>query len=136
MPSRSKAITDDLLMTLIKQYLPKVQLVYLFGSRASKQDQVDSDWDFAVLNVSTIGDQERWDIAQELADKLNADVDLVDLLSASTVLKMQVVNGGRLLYGETGVADVFETQTYSMYGRLQESRSDIISHFAERIKNG
>jgi len=60
---------------------------------------------------------------------LNADVDLVELLSASTVINMQVVSKGRLLYGDINIKDVYETKVYSMYGRLQESRQDIIEQF-------
>jgi predicted nucleotidyltransferase len=101
----------------------------LFGSRADGSHKPSSDWDIGVLGLNKLDNVQRWDLAQELASLLNTDVDLVDLLSASTVLNMQVVSKGQLLYGDINIRDVFETKVYSMYGRLQESRQDIIEQF-------
>jgi predicted nucleotidyltransferase len=113
----------------IKQILPDMQLIYLFGSRADGSQKPSSDWDVALLGQQKLDNVQRWELAQELALLLNADVDLVDLLSASTVLNMQVVSKGRLLYGDINIKDIFETKVYSMYSRLQESRLDIIEQF-------
>jgi len=115
----------------LKQALPDTQLIYLFGSRADGSEKADSDWDIALLGQEKMDNVQRWQLAQELASLLNADVDLVDLLTSSTVLNMQVVSKGRLLYGDINTKDVFETKVYSMYGRLQESRHDIIEKFLE-----
>jgi predicted nucleotidyltransferase len=113
----------------LKQALPETQLIYLFGSRSDGSHKSSSDWDIALLGQKPLDNVRRWELAQELASLLNTDVDLVDLVdlvSASTVLNMQVVSKGRLLYGDVNVRDVYETKVYSMYGRLQESRQDII----------
>jgi len=117
------------IVDFLRQGLPDIQLIYLFGSRADGSQKPNSDWDIALLGQQPLDNVQRWELAQELASLLNADVDLVDLLSASTVLNMQVVSKGRLLYGEINIQDVFETKVYSMYGRLQESRQDIIEQF-------
>ncbi len=117
------------IVDFLRQGLPDIQLIYLFGSRADGSQKPNSDWDIALLGQQPLDNVQRWELAQELATLLNADVDLVDLLSASTVLNMQVVFKGRLLYGEINIKDVFETKVYSMYGRLQESRQDIIEQF-------
>jgi predicted nucleotidyltransferase len=117
------------IVAYLKQTLPDIQLIYLFGSRADGSHKPSSDWDVGLLGLKKLDNVQRWDLAQELASLLNADVDLVDLLSASTVLNMQVVSKGQLLYGDINIRDVFETKVYSMYGRLQESRQDIIEQF-------
>lgn len=119
------------IIDLLKLSLPDTQLIYLFGSRADNSYKPSSDWDIAVLGTGKLDNVQRWELAQELASLLNADVDLVDLLSTSTVFNMQVVSKGQLLYGDINIKDVYETKVYSMYGRLQESREDIIEQFLE-----
>jgi predicted nucleotidyltransferase len=117
------------IVAYLKQTIPDIQLIYLFGSRADGSHKPSSDWDIGLLGLNKLDNVQRWEMAQELASLLNTDVDLVDLSSASTVLNMQVVSKGQLLYGDINIRDVFETKVYSMYGRLQESRQDIIEHF-------
>jgi predicted nucleotidyltransferase len=92
----------------LKQALPAPQLIYLFGSRFDGSQKSNSDWDIALLGQKPLDNVQRWELAQELASLLSADVDLVDLLTASTVLNMQVVSKGRLLYGAINIKDVFE----------------------------
>lgn len=125
-PSNKQKIVEYL-----KQALPEIQLIYVFGSRADGSNKSNSDWDIAVLAQQKLDNVRRWEIAQELASLLNTDVDLVDLLASSTVLNMQIVSKGCLLHGDINTKDVFETKVYSMYGRLQESRHDIIEKFME-----
>lgn len=125
-PSKEQKIVEYL-----QQTLPKIQLIYVFGSRADGTNKSNSDWDIALLGQEKMDNVQRWQLAQELASLLNADVDLVDLLTSSTVLNMQVASKGHLLYGDINTKDVFETKVYSMYGRLQESRQDIIEKFME-----
>jgi predicted nucleotidyltransferase len=121
---------------LLHQELPEVRLIYLFGSQASGQATDSSDWDIAVLCQQPLDNIVRWNTAQTLASVLDRDVDLVDLLEASTVLQMQVVSQGKLLNGDEQSVHVFETQVYSMYAHLQESRQNIIDQFIGTLKNG
>ena len=116
--------------------LTGLELIYIFGSRANNTSSNESDWDIAVLCNHPIEPIERWNMAQALANKLGSDVDLIDLLQASTVLQMEIVREGFLLKGDQGEADIFETKVFSMYGRLQESRSDIVEQFLDELKNG
>lgn len=116
--------------------LAGLELVYLFGSRADDSGLKKSDWDIAILCEYALGPKDRWDMAQSLANELGVDVDLIDLLQASTVLQMEVVSKGIRLLGNQDIADIFETKVFSMYGRLQESRGDIIEQFLGGIKNG
>lgn len=117
----------------ICQSWPGVQLIYLFGSRANGSAQENSDWDIAILASMSLKNVERWQLAQALAAQLGQDVDLVDLRQASTVLQMQVIDGGQLVFGEQRDASRFEMTVISMYGRLQESRQGIINDFKQRI---
>ena len=124
----------QLIKTTLLEALPEVKLVYLFGSRAKGTANGSSDWDIAVLPRGPLDNTQRWDLAQDLASKLGQDVDLVDLSGASTVLQMQVINDGQLLEGDKQEADVFETQVFSMYAHLQESRQDIVDEFVGSLQ--
>ena len=109
--------------------LSGLRLLYLFGSQASGDARPGSDWDIAFLADDDLDNVDRWHVAEELAAELGQDVDLVDLKEASTVLKMQVVMNGRLLYGESLEADLFASSTMTQYGHLQESRADILKAY-------
>lgn len=124
-------ITDHLTSAL-----PSIKLVYVFGSQAERTAAASSDWDIALLPVEPIDSKQRWDLAQDLANTIGRDVDLVDLSQASTVLQMQVVSKGQLLFGTRSETDVFETQVFSMYAHLQESRQNIIDEFVGNLKDG
>ena len=113
--------------------LPGIKLVYLFGSRARDQAHENSDWDIALLSDSALDTVQTWQLAQDIAATLGAPVDLVDLASASTVLRMQVVTDGILLSGTEMDADRFAMQTYSMYSHLQEARQDIVQDFINNL---
>ncbi len=101
--------------------------IYLFGSVAADAVHESSDIDIAVLPHQPLPAENRWDLQQELAIALRVDVDLVDLLSASTVLRLQVVSTGELLFeGDAYKRAEFEMITFSMYARLNEERREIL----------
>jgi predicted nucleotidyltransferase len=113
----------------IKQLIPNVRLVYLFGSQADGSATPSSDMDIAVLPETKLAPIARFDLEQTLAIKLNQDVDLVDLLTASTVLQNQVIMHGELLLGSENEQTKFEMQVMSMYQHLNEERAGILQEF-------
>ena len=121
------------IVNIIKRYFPRVKLIYLFGSRALKQHTAKSDWDIAVLNEVKIDPLERWKLSELLANECKENVDLVDLLESSTVLKMQIVEKGELLFDQHDYASSFEMQVMGMYGKLQESRKSIMDNFVAKV---
>ena len=121
--------TESHILEYCLKRLSGLRLLYLFGSQASGDARPDSDWDIAFLADGDLDNVSRWHIAEELAAELGQDVDLVDLKEASTVLKMQIVQNGRLLYGDSLGADLFEASTMTQYGHLQESRADILKAY-------
>jgi uncharacterized protein len=63
--------------------------------------------------------------------QLHRDVDLVDLRSASTVMRMQVISTGECLTAADEAARrEFEMYTYSDYARLNEERRDILKRIS------
>jgi predicted nucleotidyltransferase len=121
--------TESHILEYCLKRLSGLRLLYLFGSQASGDARPDSDWDIAFLADGELDNVSRWHIAEELAAELGQDVDLVDLKGASTVLKMQIVQNGRLLYGASLEADLFTASTMTQYGHLQESRADILKAY-------
>ncbi len=131
MPILDKQKLIKCLPKIICQKLPDVKLIYLFGSYATESNTQKSDIDVAVLLTKKLDSIERWQIQNDLADELGREVDLVDLLNASTVMQNQVIHQGVCIYDEANYSPKFEMQVMSMYQHLNEERSDIL----ERYKN-
>ena len=117
------------LVQTVKNLAPDVRLIYLFGSQADGSSTPSSDIDIAVLLEKKLDPVARFDLEQTLAIELNQDVDLVDLLTASTVLQNQVIMHGSLLFGSENEQTKFEMQVMSMYQHLNEERADILREY-------
>jgi predicted nucleotidyltransferase len=113
--------------------VPRVRAIYLFGSRAGGASHRQSDYDFAVLADAPIDAVYRWELAGRLADLVRAEVDLVDLFSASTVMRVQVVSSGQVIYDADPTArSLFEAMALSAYARLNEERRGILEDVRAR----
>ena len=75
-----------------------MKLLYLFGSYASNQAHKESDIDIAILPFKKLSTVKRWEMQQVLAEKLQREVDLIDFLSASTVMQKEIVSKGICLF--------------------------------------
>lgn len=124
----------QIVSTITASY-PTTSAIYLFGSRATEREKADSDWDIALLTAEKLPPLERWQLSGALCELLDGEVDLVDLLTASTVFQMQIVTTGKLLFQQQPATANFEMQVFSMYGRLQESRREIVEQFISETKN-
>lgn len=106
-----------------------VKAIYLFGSYATGTATNASDIDIAVLCNEKIPLLTRWQLQSELAEDFACEVDLVDLLSASTVMQNQIINHGLCLYETSNSSALFEMQVMSMYQHLNDERADILKQF-------
>lgn len=106
-----------------------VKLIILFGSVAKGNDFADSDLDLAFLATHSVSNVQRWELAQELANKLHQEVDLVDLATVNDVFKFQIVSEGKVLYAQDG-ADDFMDRAYTTYLQLNDDRKEIIQNYA------
>ncbi|HZN91603.1 MAG TPA: nucleotidyltransferase domain-containing protein [Myxococcales bacterium] len=115
------------LVQTIRDAVPDVIAVYLFGSMARGDESVRSDLDLAMLGRGPLDPVFRWELQQRLAVAAGCDVDLVDLRAASTVLRVQVLRDAQLLFeSERNARALFEATALSMYARLNEERRGII----------
>lgn len=119
------------LATLLEQACPTVSFAYLFGSYATGHARPDSDIDIAIFTVPPLTNLQRWETAATLARQLNRHVDLVDLRTCSTVLRLQIVTEGKVVLDKHRQTPAFDTTTISMYQHLQESRAELIADFIE-----
>ena len=124
---------DHELIEHIRKSVPSIIALYRFGSQAKGTARPDSDIDLAILARDPIPNIRRFEIAQELAAQLHLDVDLVDLRTASTVMRMQVLSTGTCLDAPDEPAHrEFEMYAYSDYARLNEERREIVKGITER----
>jgi predicted nucleotidyltransferase len=123
---------NDIIHSLLS-FFPGVLAIYQFGSFGTVGEHKESDLDLAILATCPLHSVLCWESAQKIAQRVGYDVDLVDLLSASTVMRLQVVAHGRRLYcaDEIYVGD-FEDRTFSDYARLNEERRCILAAIQER----
>jgi uncharacterized protein len=123
----------DPAVDMLRRELPDCVAIYLFGSRATGTPTPDSDVDLAVLPEAPLADEVRWQLAQTLALALGRDVDLVDLTRASSVMRVQVIDTGKLLYESDAVRrQLFEAHALSDYARLNEERRGILDDIRAR----
>ena len=127
--------TEDQLNTIREFLQQKVSptLVILFGSAAQGRLRPDSDIDLAFLSDRQLNEYDVFMIAQELAELLGQDVDLVYLRNASTVLTAQIIGKGKvILEKDEAQRMAFAMNAFKNYAKLNEERQCILDRFKER----
>lgn len=120
-------MSDNTLIEFVQQAIPDLIALYRFGSQAKGSTRPESDVDLAILARHPLPALRRFELAQELAAQLHHDVDLVDLRTASTVMRMQVISTGECLdTSDESARREFEMYAYSDYARLNEERREIL----------
>jgi len=117
---------EQVVISTLKETIPELSALYLFGSYADGTATEKSDIDIAYLSDREIPAPLRWEKAQLLAKKLSKDIDLIDLGKTNTVFRYQIISQGKRIYGQGYELDTFETLAYSFYLRFQEERKPII----------
>lgn len=117
----------------LRQRIATLRAVYLFGSQSRAEGSVESDVDIAFLGEVSPSVLERHEMASDLSELLSRDVDLVDLASASTVVRAQVIGRGTRVAGTvTPALEAFESRVLSDYARLNEERAAILRDIQQR----
>ncbi len=127
-----KKLDKQLIIDILKQEIPELQALYLFGSQNDGSATTKSDVDIAYLSQKSLNSLERWDISQKLASLLSLDVDLIELSTTNTIFRYQILSTAERIYGDGYEIQSFETLAYSFYLRFQEERQPIVD---EILKN-
>ena len=121
----------QLIVNTLKQNIPELQALYLFGSQNDGTASSKSDVDIAYLSTVSLSSLERWEIAEKLASLLCLDVDLITLSQTNTIFRYQILSTAERIYGEGYEVESFETLAYSFYLRFQEERKPIVDAIIE-----
>jgi predicted nucleotidyltransferase len=106
----------------VLRLLPSVEALYVFGSFARGTAGADSDLDLAVLESTPLAPLRRLEAQRELSVLLDRDVDLVDLGTAGSVLRSEVVNGGMALFQRDPMRILdFEARVLGEYADLLDA---------------
>ena len=127
-----KRLDKELIVTTLKQEIPELQALYLFGSQNDGSATKKSDVDIAYLSQKPLSSLERWDVSKKLASLLSMDVDLIELSTTNTIFRYKILSTAERIYGEGYDVESFETLAYSFYLRFQEERQPIVD---EILKN-
>lgn len=123
---------EDLIVAATSR-VPDTIALYLFGSRARGDQHAESDLDLALLAARPLDTVERWKLQEDLARIARTNVDLVDLLKASAVLRVQVLKDATVILDRDRTRrELFEATALADYARLNEERRAILSDIAER----
>jgi predicted nucleotidyltransferase len=103
--------------------------VILFGSTAKGTMRPDSDVDIAFMSEVSLLPYELFMKAQELADMLGREVDLIDFKQASSVFKAQIIGGGQLLLDQEPIKRQYSfMRALKEYAQLNEERQVILDN--------
>ena len=119
---------------LLKELVPELKLAYIFGSQANGTATSESDVDLAFLSRLPIPSIQRFDIAQELTERFNLNVDLVDLREAGALLKTEIIMKGRQLVGTKLDADYFALHVLRDYQDYKYHVADIEAQILQDIR--
>lgn len=110
------------------------EAIVLFGSYARGTQNAESDIDIAIKPKNTIEKKDLYNISLELADKLNKEIDLINLNSEiGDGFRYEILINGKTIYCEDEFKfEMYKLDMYREYLELNESRQMII----DRIKNG
>lgn len=122
----SASISEQAIVSALRQQLPALLAVYLFGSRATGHAGRDSDLDLAVLVEGKLEPLATWELAQSLADMVGCDVDLIDFRTASTVMQYQILTTGSRLWSKDVQASLYECAILSQKTELDAARAGLL----------
>ena len=121
----------------IKEFLLKeleCEAIVLFGSYDRGTQNAESDVDIAIKPKKEINKKQLFEISMKLSDKLNKDVDLINLNSEiGDTFRYEILMTGKTLYCEDEFKfEMYKLDMYREFLELNESRQMII----DRVKKG
>lgn len=117
----------------LRARIPELSALYLFGSMAAGDQRAESDLDLAILyDGPPMAPLALWQLANQLADAIDCDVDLIDLRAVDTVLQHQVITTGIRLWTRDAGAELYECFILSEKTRFDEARAPLLADIKAR----
>lgn len=129
--------TPEALLTALTHHLrarlPGLLAIYRFGSFGTDQERANSDIDLGLQADGPLDPVALFDIAGELATFARREVDLVDMIRCSTVMRAQIVaTGERIFCRDRARCESFADSAFSAYAYLNEARRELLNDFRSR----
>ena len=122
--------SSDELVAFVRGRIPSLRSIHVHGSWASGHATSQSDVDLSVLADSPVNPLALFELAGDLTAFLGANVDLVDLRAAPTLLKFKIVTEGVRLWARDWRAEDYELlairEKHDWDIKLREQRRDIL----------
>ena len=109
-----------------------IELVITFGSQVSGKTNLKSDTDIGILRNKNLSLEERSQLTELLAKeyKLNEDkIDLVEIKNASPLLRFEIAERGKLLWGDESMFIRFRVSAWKLYldtAKLRRAREQFL----------
>lgn len=111
----------------------KCEAIVLFGSFARGTQNAESDIDIAIKVKEKIDKKEIYKLSNILADKLNKEIDLINLDEIGDTFRYEILINGKTLYCKDELQfELYKLDMYREFLELNESRQEIINN----IKKG
>ena len=108
---------------IIEKY--NIELFIVFGSYAENKNNPGSDLDLAFKSSINLGQQKEIEFLNELSRFYQrGDLDLVNIEKAEPVLKVEIANKGKLLYGSAEEFEKFSIYAAAIYADTKFLRDD------------
>lgn len=109
------------------------EAIVLFGSFARGTQNAESDIDIAIKVKEKIYKKEIYKLSNILADKLNKEIDLINLDEIGDTFRYEILINGKTLYCKDELQfELYKLDMYREFLELNESRQEIINN----IKKG
>ena len=112
------------------------EAIVLFGSYARGTQNNESDIDIAIKPKNEVLKKELFYLSQELEDKINIEIDLIDLNNIGDGFRYEILINGKIIYCEDEFKfELYKLDMYREYLELNESRKIIINEIKEGGKD-
>lgn len=121
---------------LIVDYLKEklsANLIVIYGLSAELKEDGQQGVDVAFLSKKQYTGYDMFMLSQMLSELTGRDTTLVDINTVSTVLQMQILSFGKIVYCDDELLKrEFTMNALKRYARLSEERECILSRIIER----
>lgn len=126
--------SSELITRALRDALPDANAAWLFGSAAKGHWREGSDLDLAVSMPQPFSAAARLDAAERMTHALGIEVDLLDFHQLHTVMQVQVLHTGRLLFTTDPVTLAqYQGFLHTEYQNIQQWRQPMMAQLADRL---